>query len=221
MSLVIASEKSEKGTSLRHNMVHSIASSGSDYQNGQEMKTEDVMCQKHHKSFRFWIIFASLMAVAILTALDMTIVSSTLPTIVRQLPASSVSASWITSTFLLPTTAFLLTTTAFQPLMGGLADILRRRSALICAILFFLLGSIIAAVSPTILVLVIGRGVQGIGGGGIQALVEIIISDLTTLKERGIYVGLISLVFAVASFIAPVLGGVFSEHNWCWIFWIK
>lgn len=169
---------------------------------------------KQKKTLRFWVIFGSLMAVAVLTAIDLTIISTTLPTIVRDLPPSSVSPSWVTS-------AFLLTTTAFQPFMGGLADVVGRRNALVVAVLLFLLGSIIAAVGQSMLVLVVGRAVQGVGGGGIQAIVEIVISDLTTLKERGLYVGLISVVFAVASFIAPVLGGVFSASNWRWIFWIK
>jgi MFS family permease len=154
------------------------------------------------------------MAVAILTAIDLTIISTTLPTIVKDLPVSTISASWVTA-------AFLLTTTAFQPFMGGLADVMGRRNTLVLAVTLFLLGSLIAALAKSMLVLVVGRAVQGVGGGGIQALAEIIISDLTTLKERGIYVGLIGLVFAVASFVSPVLGGVFSQHNWRWVFWIK
>lgn len=169
---------------------------------------------KPKKSKRFWLIFASLMAVTCLTAVDMTIISTTLPTIVLDLPKSDIPASWVTS-------AFLLSTTAFQPFFGGLADVVGRRNALVGAVLFFLGGSIFAALANSMLLLVIGRGIQGVGGGGVQAVAEIIMSDLTTLRERGLYVGLISLVFAVASFIAPVLGGVFSAWNWRWVFWIN
>ncbi|MCO5565650.1 hypothetical protein L7F22_019324 [Adiantum nelumboides] len=167
-----------------------------------------------HKPIRFWLIFGSLMAVTCLTAVDMTIISTTLPTIVEDLPASNISGSWVTS-------SFLLTTTAFQPFMGGLSDVVGRRIAIVIAVFLFMGGSALAAKAETMLILVIGRGVQGIGGGGIQTIAEIVLSDLTTLRERGIFVGLVSLVFAVATFIAPVLGGFFSEHNWRLVFWIN
>lgn len=111
--------------------------------------------------------------------------------------------------------------TAFQPMMGGLADVVGRRYSLLISVLLFLGGSVICALAQSILVLVVGRGVQGIGGGGIQAIVEIILSDITTLRERGLYMGAIGLVFAIASLIAPILGGVFSDYNWRWIFWIN
>ncbi|PWN35592.1 MFS general substrate transporter, partial [Meira miltonrushii] len=166
------------------------------------------------KPIRFWLIFGSLMAVTCLTAVDMTIISTTLPTIVEELPASNISGSWVTS-------SFLLTTTAFQPFMGGLSDVVGRRIAIVIAVLLFMGGSALAAKAETMLILVIGRGVQGVGGGGIQTIAEIVLSDLTTLRERGIFVGLVSLIFAVSTFIAPVLGGFFSEHNWRLVFWIN
>lgn len=166
------------------------------------------------KTVQFWLIFISLMVVMCLAAIDITIISTALPTIVDDLPKSSIPGSWITS-------SFLLTTTAFQPFMGGLADVLGRRLALVLAIVFFIAGSIFSALANTMFLLVLGRGIQGIGGGGIQTIVEIIISDITTLRERGLYIGLMSLVFAVASFVAPVLGGFFSQWDWRWVFWIN
>lgn len=169
---------------------------------------------KPQKGLRFWLIFMSIMVVAALTAIDMTIISTALPTIVKDLPKSNISGTWITS-------AFLLTTTAFQPFMGGLADVIGRRNSLLVSVVLFLAGSIVAAVAGSMLVLVLGRGIQGVGGGGIQAICEIILSDLTTLRERGLYVGLIALVFAASSLVAPVLGGVFSDLNWRWIFYIN
>lgn len=177
-------------------------------------KTDEKPVVSEKKTLRFWLIMGSLMVVALLPAIDMTIISTALPTITQDLPTSSVSPIWVTS-------SFLLTTTTFQPVMGALADILGRRIALVIAVVLFLAGSIIAALSHSMLVLVVGRAIQGIGGGGITALGEIIISDLTTLLERGLYMGLLSLVFAMASFVAPVLGGAFSQSNWRWIFWIN
>ncbi|UZJ53580.1 hypothetical protein CBS101457_002900 [Exobasidium rhododendri] len=170
--------------------------------------------QNNKKGFRFWIIFISLMAVAALSAIDMSIISTTLPTIVNDLPSSTVSSTWVTS-------AFLLTTTVFMPFMGSLADVIGRRDSMIVSVVIFLGGSVVAALSKTMLVLVVGRAIQGVGGGGIQAICEIIMSDLTSLKERGLYISLISTVFAASSLAAPVLGGLFSQHNWRWIFWIN
>lgn len=144
----------------------------------------------------------------------MTIISTALPTIVRDLPDSGISGTWITS-------AYLLTVTASQPAFGGLAAVAGRKWSLSLAVVIFLGGSILCALASNILFLCIGRGVQGLGGGGIQAIVEIIVSDLTTLRERGLFVGLIGLVFAISSFVAPVLGGAFSGSDWRWIFWIK
>ncbi|KAN0064934.1 hypothetical protein ACQY0O_001991 [Thecaphora frezii] len=170
--------------------------------------------QKREKDWRFWVIFASLMVVCILTALDMTMISTALPGIVRSLPASDISGTWITS-------AYLLTMTASQPAFGGLSCVAGRRWSITIAVVLFLAGSVACALSRTMFALSAARGLQGLGGGGIQALGEIIVSDLTTLKERGFFIGLVGLVFAVSSFVAPVLGGLFSSSNWHWIFWIN
>ncbi|EPQ30462.1 uncharacterized protein PFL1_01988 [Pseudozyma flocculosa PF-1] len=166
------------------------------------------------KDWRFWMIFGSLMVVCILTALDMTMISTALPGIVRDLPVSDISGTWITS-------SYLLTMTASQPAFGGLSCVAGRRWSITLAVLIFLAGSVGCALAPSMFGLAVARGLQGLGGGGIQALCEIIASDLTTLKERGFFVGLVGLVFAVASFVAPVLGGIFSSSNWRWIFWIN
>ncbi len=144
----------------------------------------------------------------------MTMISTALPAIVAALPPSSIAANWVTSAFLLPMVAS-------QPIFGGLSCSLGRKNSVNAALIIFLVGSVVCATAKSMLVLVVGRGVQGLGGGGIHALSEIIMSDLTTLRERGVYFGLIALVFAVAGFIAPVLGGVFSHSNWPWIFWIN
>lgn len=166
------------------------------------------------KGMRFWLIMGTLMIVMFLSAIDLTIISTALPTIVGDLPKSTVPATWVTS-------SFLLTVTAFQPFMGGLADVIGRRNSLLLSIAFFLGGSVICALAKSMFILVVGRGVQGVGGGGIQAIVEIIISDITTLRERGLYMGALGLVFAVSSLLAPILGGVFSKVDWRWIFWIN
>ncbi|SPO29102.1 related to Major Facilitator invovled in MEL transport [Ustilago trichophora] len=169
---------------------------------------------KVKKTWRFWVIFTALMLVAFCAALDMTMISTALPAIVADLPESSIAANWVTSAFLLPMVAS-------QPIFGGLSCSIGRKSSINAALVIFLVGSVVCACAKSLLVLVIGRGIQGLGGGGIHSMCEIIMSDLTTLRERGLFFGLIALVFAVAGFAAPVMGGAFSERSWPWIFWIN
>ena len=166
------------------------------------------------KTIKFWTLILAFSVTVTLTALDMTMISTALPSIVKDLPASTIAGGWVTS-------SYLLTVTAFQPLFGGLSCVIGRRWSVVFAVLLFIGGSILCGCANSILLLVIGRGVQGLGGGGIQAVGEITVSDITTLRERGFFVGIFGLVFAVASFIAPVLGGYFSDHDWRWIFWIN
>ncbi|KAF6767500.1 Major facilitator superfamily [Kalmanozyma brasiliensis GHG001] len=166
------------------------------------------------KTLKFWTLILAFAITVMLTALDMTMISTALPSIVEDLPASTVAGGWVTS-------SYLLTVTAFQPLFGGLSCVIGRRWSAVLAVLLFVGGSILCGSANSLLFLVIGRGVQGLGGGGIQAIGEITVSDITTLRERGFFVGIFGLVFAVASFVAPVLGGYFSDHDWRWIFWIN
>ncbi|KAJ9479597.1 MFS-type efflux pump MMF1 [Pseudozyma hubeiensis] len=176
--------------------------------------TESELGPKVKKDFRFWMIFGALMLIAFIAALDMTMISTALPSITSDLPPSTIAANWVTSAFLLPMVAS-------QPIFGGLSCSIGRPWSINSALVIFLVGSVVCATSKSFLMLVVGRGIQGLGGGGIHAMCEIIMSDLTTLRERGLYFGLIALVFAVAGFAAPVLGGAFSEHSWPWIFWIN
>lgn len=166
------------------------------------------------KTLKFWILILAFAITVTLTALDMTMISTALPSIVEDLPATTIAGGWVTS-------SYLLSVTAFQPLFGGLSCVIGRRWSAVLAVVIFIGGSIMCSCAHSILFLVIGRGIQGLGGGGIQAIGEITISDITTLRERGFFVGIFGLVFAIASFVAPVLGGYFSDHDWRWIFWLN
>ncbi len=166
------------------------------------------------KTLKFWILILAFAITVTLTALDMTMISTALPSIVEDLPASNIAGGWVTS-------SYLLSVTAFQPLFGGLSCVIGRRWSAVLAVLLFIGGSVMCGFAHSILFLTIGRGVQGLGGGGIQAIGEITVSDITSLRERGFFVGIFGLVFAIASFVAPVLGGYFSDHDWRWIFWIN
>ncbi|RUW48786.1 MFS transporter [Mesorhizobium sp. M1A.F.Ca.ET.072.01.1.1] len=150
----------------------------------------------------------------LLAALDQTIVSPALPTIARALGHAEY-LPWIV-------TGYLLTATAMAPLYGKISDVYGRRPVIYAAILIFLLGSLVSALAPNMLVLVIGRAIQGAGGGGLFALTQTVIGDLVPPRERARYAAWISGTWAVASVAGPLLGGVFAEHlHWSLIFWIN
>ena len=117
-------------------------------------------------------------------------------------------------------TSFLLTSAVFQPLFGSLSSIFGRRPLILFALLLFTVGSIIPAVANNFTVILVGRSIQGIGGGGIIAVSEIVITDLVPLRQRGKYFGFFSMMWAIGSVAGPLLGGGFAENvSWRWIFW--
>src|SRR5271169_2298290 len=159
-------------------------------------------------------ILMSLMLTMFLAALDQTIVATALPTIGRQLHDVT-SLSWVI-------TAYLLASTAVAPVFGTLSDIYGRRAMIIAALSLFVAGSILCAVAPNMPVLILARGLQGLGGGGIMPIVQTVISDVVTPRERGQYQAYFSGVWVAAGIGGPVLGGVFAEHlHWSVIFWIN
>ncbi len=159
-------------------------------------------------------ILMSLMLTMFLAALDQTIVATALPTIGRQFGDVS-SLSWVI-------TAYLLASTAVAPVFGTLSDIYGRRATIITSMSLFIVGSILCAVAPSMPVLIIARGLQGLGGGGILPIVQTVIADVVTPRERGQYQAYFSGVWMAAGISGPILGGVFAEHlHWSMIFWIN
>ena len=149
-----------------------------------------------------------------LAALDQTIVATALPTIGRQFHDVS-SLSWVI-------TAYLLASTAVAPVFGTLSDIYGRRAMIIVALSLFIAGSVLCGLAPNMPVLILARGLQGLGGGGIMPIVQTVISDVVTPRERGQYQAYFSGVWTAAGIGGPVLGGVFAEHlHWSMIFWIN
>jgi MFS family permease len=119
-------------------------------------------------------------------------------------------------------TAYLLTATAATPLYGKLSDIHGRRAMLLTAIAIFVASSVLCALAPNMTVLVLGRALQGIGGGGLLSLAQVIVGDVVLPRERGRYQGYISIVFGIASIGGPVIGGFFAQHlHWSLIFWVN
>ena len=160
------------------------------------------------------VVFSGLMAGMLLAALDQTIVSTALPTIVGDLGGLD-HLSWVV-------TAYLLTITASTPLYGKLSDIYGRRLMFQSAIVIFVLGSVLCGLSQDMLQLIVFRGVQGIGAGGLMAMAFAIIGDIISPRERGRYTGYLGAVFAVASVAGPLLGGFFVDNlTWRWVFYVN
>ncbi|KAB5595945.1 Glycerol-3-phosphate dehydrogenase [Ceratobasidium theobromae] len=164
------------------------------------------------KDARFWLIFVALCVSTFLSALELTSVSTALPTIVEELKGHEFA--WIGS-------AYTLGSTAFMPMSGGLAEIFGRRSIMITSLVIFAIGSAVCGAAPNMSALIAGRTIQGIGGGGILTLTDIIVADLVPLADRGPYLGIVGAVWAVASAIGPPVGGAFAETNWRWLFYIN
>lgn len=160
------------------------------------------------------IIMASLCASVFLAALDTTIITTALPTISEYFH-SNAGYTWIGS-------AYLLANAASTPSWGKFSDIWGRKPVLLGAAGVFFIGSLLAAVSVSIGMLITARAIQGIGGGGLIILVNICISDLFSMRKRGAYFGIIGMVWAFASATGPILGGVFTEKvSWRWCFYIN
>src|SRR3984885_10617417 len=159
-------------------------------------------------------ILMSLMLTMFLAALDQTIVATALPTIGRQFQDVS-NLSWVI-------TAYLLASTAVAPVFGTLCDIYGRRAMIIVALSLFIVGSVLCGIAPNMPMLIVARGLQGLGGGGILPIVQTVISDIVTPRERGQYQAYFSGVWTAAGIGGPIIGGVFAEHlHWSMIFWIN
>jgi len=167
-----------------------------------------------------------------LAALDQTIVATALPRMVEDLQAVDRYA-WVA-------TAYLLTSTAFALVYGKLADTYARRRVALGAVMLFLLGSVLCGLSGELgslpllgdgmTQLIVFRGIQGIGGGGIFAMTFIVIADLFTPAERGKYQGYVGAVFGIASILGPLAGGLLTDHagdlvpgieGWRWVFYVN
>src|ERR1044071_2037658 len=159
-------------------------------------------------------ILMSLLLTMFLAALDQTIVATALPTIGRQFNDVG-NLSWVI-------TAYLLASTAVAPVFGTLSDIYGRRVMITVSLVLFTAGSILCAIAPNMTVLIVARGLQGLGGGGIMPVVQTVISDVVSPRERGQYQAYFSGVWVAGGILGPVLGGLFAEHlHWSMIFWIN
>ncbi|GAA5883071.1 hypothetical protein JCM8547_003794, partial [Rhodosporidiobolus lusitaniae] len=119
-------------------------------------------------------------------------------------------------------TAYALTSTALIPWTGGLAAIFGRRPVMLAALSFFALGSALTGAGQNMTMVLAGRGIQGVGGGAILTMTEIIVTDLVPLAERGSFFGIIGAVWALASAIGPPIGGALANAGqWRWLFYLN
>ena len=160
------------------------------------------------------LIFSALLLVMLLAALDQTIVSTALPTIVSDLGGLE-SLSWVV-------TAYLLASTIVVPLYGKFGDLFGRKIVLQTAIVLFLLGSVLCGVAQNMTQLVLLRALQGLGGGGLMVVTMAAIGDIIPPADRGRYQGMFGGVFGLATVVGPLIGGFLVEHlSWRWIFYIN
>ncbi|SER24397.1 Major Facilitator Superfamily protein [Arthrobacter sp. OV608] len=157
------------------------------------------------------LLIIGLVLAMLLAALSQTALSAAMPTMVGELGGVD-QMLWVM-------TAFMLASTITMPIYGKMSDLIGRKGPMIFAIIAFIFGSVIGALAPDMGVLIAGRIVQGLGGGGLIILSHAIIADVVPVRERGKYMGIMGAVFAVASVVGPLLGGWLTEEiGWRWTF---
>ena len=160
------------------------------------------------------LIVLGVLCPVFLGSLDQTILASALPIIGRDI-GHAADLPWLI-------TAYLLAATAATPLFGKISDIRGRRLTLCAAILLYIAGSLLCAIAPNFFMLVLGRVVQGIGGGGLTSLAMVVLGDIAAPKERGKYYGYFSATFTTAGALGPFLGGFIAQHlHWKVLFWMN
>ncbi|KAL8714746.1 MAG: hypothetical protein Q9220_001259 [cf. Caloplaca sp. 1 TL-2023] len=166
-------------------------------------------------SGRLYLAFGTLAVITLMVALDGTSLSVALPIISDKLGGTAIEAFW-------SGTSFLLCSTILQPSFASFSHIFGRKPMILTGLGFFAVGAIIAAVAKNFTVLLVGRSLQGIGGGGLIALTEIVVTDIVPLRFRGQWFGIISAMWALGSVSGPIIGGAFAQDaSWRWIFWIN
>ncbi|OMP86190.1 putative transporter C3H1.06c [Diplodia seriata] len=183
---------------------------------GRPAKSELVDNQNFEGQFKFGrlvVILSALAFTLFVSFLDQTSVSTALPAIATDLNAFE-TISWIG-------TSFLIANTSFQLINGRLSDIFGRRTCLIICMVLLAVGDLMCGFAKSAVALYTFRGIAGIGAGGINSLVMIIFSDLTTLQQRGKYQGLMEVNIALGNGVGPLIGGAFSQSaaGWRWTFW--
>ncbi|KAH9905641.1 MFS general substrate transporter [Xylariomycetidae sp. FL2044] len=169
--------------------------------------------QKKHISFYMSVLTLGLMA--LITSWDATSLAIALPTISEELGGTTLLSFWAN-------VSFMLGVTITQPVYMTASDVFGRKPALYTSMMLFFSGIMVFATANTMTTIVAGRIIQGLGAGGLDVLEDIILADITSLKERPLYLGIISIAIALGTITGPIFGSLFSEFvSWRWIGWIN
>ncbi|PYH42865.1 MDR family MFS transporter [Aspergillus saccharolyticus JOP 1030-1] len=178
-------------------------------------EAQEVVGDEFHITRPQALTITAMMVLSLMAALDGSLLAVALPVIANDLHASAIQGFWAG-------TSYLLCSAVFQPIFGSLSEALGRKALVLFGMVIFALGALVAGIAHNVTQLLVGRSLQGVGGGGLITLSSIIIADYIPLKARGRYLGMLSAVWAVGSVIGPVIGGCFAEKStWRWIFYIN
>ncbi|KAH7095317.1 major facilitator superfamily domain-containing protein [Paraphoma chrysanthemicola] len=181
---------------------------------GHSLKTNN-MASKPKKSIQFQVSFLVLNIMVLMVSLDATALAVATPVITEELHGTTIEAFWASL-------SFLLVVAVAQPIYTSISEVFGRKSPLYSSFAWFILGSIVFAIAKSMPVLIVGRIFQGIGAGGLDVLGEIILVDMTTLKERPLYLGLFAIPMAGGVILGPIIGALCTEYaGWRWLGWIN
>jgi len=163
---------------------------------------------------QLWLVLGTLMLSVLLASMEISIISTALPTIVGEFQAFE-SFAWVG-------TAYIVTAAIGTPIMGKLSDLYGRRNVFQFTLALFVVGSLLCGLAQSMPQLIAFRAVQGLGGGAIQALAFAMLGDILPPRERGRYIGIFTLAFVGAALLGPLIGGFIIDHfSWPWIFFIN
>ncbi|KAH9211853.1 major facilitator superfamily domain-containing protein [Leptodontidium sp. 2 PMI_412] len=162
-----------------------------------------------------YLVMITISLISLMVAIDATILVPVLPTLALALHGTSTDAFWAG-------TSYLLTSAVFQPFIAALSDSFGRQQLLLASILLFSIGTALCAASNNFTLFFVGRSVQGIGGGGIITMSQVIFSDIVPLRQRPKYFAMVLGSWAIGTIVGPALGGVFVKYlNWRWVFYLN
>lgn len=174
--------------------------------------------EKKQEDFRkgpdFWLIYLSVSLVCFASALDTTIISTALPTIIDHIPGSPEYYIWIAN-------CLSIAQVAVQPVFGQACNIFGRRWPMLGAMALFLIGAAIAGAANSTATLIVGRTIIGLGSGGIFMMGDLITCDLVPMRYRGKYLGIVLSTAALGSTLGPLVGGAIARRHWRWVFWVN
>ncbi|KAI1764223.1 MFS general substrate transporter [Hypoxylon sp. FL1150] len=210
----IEPKTSGPGTDLRENRPRETSDpEGIDVEMAAD--TTDDAATNSKKPLGFYLSFFAINILVFLFSLDSTTVAVAVPAISNELHGTNLESFWAGI-------AYFLGLVVGQPLYASISDVFGRKPPLYVGFLLFTAGALSFSLAQNMAAIIAGRIIQGLGGGGLDVLGEIIVSDMTTLKERPLYLGIMALPIAIGSIIGPTIGALFSDYvTWRWIGWIN